>query len=395
MRTTMTGNEACAYGAKLARAEVVAAYPITPQTSIVEKIAHFVSNGEMKSQFIKVESEHSAMAASIAASNTGARAFTATSSHGLALMHELLMWASGARLPIVMGAVNRAMGPPWSVWADHQDTMAERDTGWMQFYCESNQEVLDTILMSYKTVENHDVLIPAMIIEDAFILSHTSEAVDVPEQQMVDQYLPSFDPAFKLDVEDPKAFGSLAMPDDYYEFRYNIGRAMSKSRDVFLKAEKEFEEIFGRSYGGLLDTYRCDDAEVVLIAMGTIASTAREVVDRLREKGKNVGVAKLRVFRPFPTKELRELASKVHTIGILDRSYTFGERGPAGQEVKGALYGVANPPLMKDYILGLGGRDITPEILEMIYDDMYKVTKEGLDREVDWVGLRDGTGRWS
>ena len=226
MRTTMTGNEACAWGALLANVDVVAAYPITPQTSIVEKIADFVSKGEMKSQFIKVESEHSAMAACIAASNTGTRTFTATSSHGLALMHELLMWAAGARLPIVMGNVNRSMGPPWSVWADHQDTMAQRDTGWMKFYCESNQEVLDTILMAYKTVENHDILIPAMIIEDAFILSHTSEAVDIPDQELVNKYLPAFNPAFKLDVDDPKGFGSLAMPDDYMEFRYNIGRAM-------------------------------------------------------------------------------------------------------------------------------------------------------------------------
>ncbi|UCE46129.1 MAG: pyruvate ferredoxin oxidoreductase [Methanobacteriota archaeon] len=394
MRKVMTGNYASAYGAKAARAEVVAAYPITPQTSIVEKLAEFVSSGEMNAKFISVESEHSAMAACVSASIAGARTYTATSSHGLTLMHEVLMWASSARLPIVITNVSRAMAPPWSVWADHMDSVAQRDTGWMQFFCESNQEVLDTIIMAYKVGESKDIMLPSMIIEDAFILSHTSEPVDVPEQPLVDAFLPKYDPEAKLEIGSPKGFGSLVKPDQYMEFRYKAMQAMESSRKRILEVEQEFERAFGRSYGGLLDEYRCEDAETVVVVAGSAAGTVREVVDSLRVKGLPVGMARLRAFRPFPREEVRSLAKKVRGIAVMDRSYTFGAAGAFYTEVCGSLYPLAERPVVKDYIVGLGGRDITPRVIENIFMDIIEASDRGESAEPEWVDVEGLGRRW-
>ncbi len=394
MRMVMTGNYASAYGAKVSRAEVIAAYPITPQTSIVEKLADFVSSGEMKAKYIPVESEHSAMAACVAAATAGARTYTATSSHGLTLMHEVLMWASGARLPVVMTNVSRAMAPPWSVWADHMDSVAQRDTGWLQFFCESNQEVLDTIIMAYKVCENRTVMLPAMVIEDAFILSHTSEPVDVPEQELVDSFLPPFNPELKIEPGKAMGFGSLVRPDQYMEFRYKAMLAMRDAHDRFLRVEKEFKQVFGREYGGLLDLYRCDDAEVVLVAAGSTAATAKDVVDALREKGQMVGLARLRSFRPFPHEEFRALAAKVSGIGVLDRSYTFGAAGAFYTEIKASIYNCPKRPVMKNYIAGLGGRDITPKILEKMFEDIQLTAKRPSVDEVEWVDVAGLPRRW-
>ncbi len=393
MRMVMTGNHASAYGAKISRAEVVAVYPITPQTTIVEKIASFVASGEMKTQYVKVESEHSAMAACISAALTGARTYTATSSQGLLLMHELLIWASGARTPVVMSNVSRANGPPWSVWADHHDTMAQRDTGWMQIYCESNQEVLDSIIMAYKIGEKADIMLPSMIIEDAFILSHTVEPVDVPDMELVDSFLPPFDPRFILDVDEPYGFGSLVMPDLYMEFRYKINKAMEATRDAFKEVEREFEETFHRNHGGPMPFYRCDDADAVLVISGSVASTAKQVVDKLRAEGKKVGMARLRIFRPFPVEEVRKLAGMTNVIGVCDRSYTFGHWGPMASEIRGALYNTPDMPLLKNYIMGLGGKDITPEILEKIFLKTLALKDTGLDTEIEWIGVK-GHGGW-
>jgi len=394
MRTVMTGNYASAYGAKLARVEVVAAYPITPQTSIVEKLAEFVSTGELKSKFIPVESEHSAMAACIAAETAGARTYTATSSQGLTLMHEVLMWASGARLPIVMTNVSRAMAPPWSVWVDHMDSVAQRDTGWLQFFCESNQEVLDTIIMAYKVCESSGVMLPAMIIEDAFILSHTSEPVDVPDQELVDSFLPAYAPELKVEVGKPMGFGSLVKPDQYMEFRYKAMLGMKEARSRFLSVEQEFKHVFGREHGGLLDQYRCDDAEVVLACAGSVASTAKDVVDSMRGRGIKVGLARIRAFRPFPDKEFKALASKVDGIGVLDRSYTFGAAGAMFTEIKATACSGSKRPMMKNYIAGLGGRDITPKIIERVFEDIQLVTKRGEEPEVEWVDVAGLPRRW-
>lgn len=388
MKKVITGNSSAAYGAKISRAEVIAAYPITPQTSVVEKIAEFVSSGEMKAKYIKVESEHSAMAACIAASNTGARTFTATSSHGLLLMHEMLHWASAARLPIVMVNVNRALGPPWSVWADHTDSFAQRDTGWMQFYCMNNQEVLDTVIQCYKLGEQNDILLPSMISLDAFYLSHTVEPVEIPEQELVDEFLPPFDPPYKLDVNNPYGFGSLSMPTDWYmELRYLIAEAHEKALERVEKVNKEFANSFGRSYD-FIDCYKCDDAEVVLLSVGTVASTAREVVDKLRNEGEKVGFARLRIFRPFPVNALRELGRRVKFLGVMDRCFTFGYEGPLFTEIKGALYKLGKKPLIKNYIIGIGGRDITMVHVEKLYRDAYTVIEKGLGLEVEWIDLK-------
>jgi len=390
VKKVITGNAASANGARLSRPKVIAAYPITPQTSIIEKLAMMVSNGELDAKFIKVESEHSAMAACIAAENTGVRTYTASSSHGLALMHELLMWAVGARLPIVMTDVNRAMGPPWSIWADQQDSIAQRDTGWMQFYVASNQEALDTIIQAYKVAET--VNLPAMSIEDAFILSHTMEAVEIPDQESVDLFLPPYEPKFRLKPGEPMGFGSLVMPEGYMEFRYKISEAMDKARDVIRKVGKEFGETFGREYG-LVEEYRTEDAEVVLVIAGTVASTAMEVVDMMREEGKKAGVLRIRSFRPFPYEEVRRVAEQASFIGVFDRSYTGGFGGAIGSEVKAALYNSSDRPPVKNYIAGLGGRDITPDILRKIFEDMFASVKGDM-KEVEWVGLKDGSGRW-
>ena len=394
MRKVMTGNYASAWGAKLAKAEVVAAYPITPQTSIVEKLADFVSTGEMKAHFIPVESEHSAMAACIAAEAAGDRTYTATSSHGLTLMHEVLMWASGARLPIVMTNVSRAMAPPWSVWVDHMDSVAQRDTGWMEFFCQSNQEVLDTIIMAYKVAESKGIMLPAMVIEDAFILSHTSEPVDIPDQAIVDDFLPSYSPELKLEVGKPMGFGSLVRPDQYMEFRYKAMLGMKDAHDRFLRVEQEFKQVFGRDHGGLLERYRCEDAEVVLVAAGSVAATAKDVVDGLRAKGFPVGLARIRSFRPFPHEEFKALGSKVAGLGVLDRSYTFGAAGAMYTEVKASVFSGQKKPVMKNYIAGLGGRDITPKILEKIYEDLMLVTKRPEENEVEWVDVAGLPKRW-
>lgn len=394
MRMVMTGNYASAYGAKLARAEVIAAYPITPQTSIVEKLAEFVASGDLKAKFIPVEGEHSAMAACIAAQTAGARTYTATSSQGLTLMHEVLMWASGARLPIVMTNVSRAMAPPWSVWVDHMDTVAQRDTGWLQFFCKSNQEVLDTIIMAYKICESSGVMLPAMIVEDAFILSHTSEPVDVPDQALVDSFLPAYSPELKIEVGKPLGFGSLVKPDQYMEFRYKAMLGMKEAHDRILRVEQEFKHIFGREYGGLLDLYNCSDADVVLVAAGSVAATAMDVVDAMRAKGIRVGLARIRAFRPFPHEEFRALAGKTDGIAVLDRSFTFGAAGAMFTEVKASIYSCQKRPVIKNYIAGLGGRDITPKILEKIFEDMLVVSKRGAEDEVEWVDVAGLPRRW-
>ncbi|MBI5000319.1 MAG: pyruvate ferredoxin oxidoreductase [Euryarchaeota archaeon] len=388
MRKVITGNSASAYGAKVSRAEVIAAYPITPQTSIVEKIADFVANKEMDAKFIKVESEHSAMAACISASMAGARTYTATSSHGLLLMHEMLIWASGSRAPVVMSNVNRANGPPWSVWADQHDTMAQRDTGWMQFYCESNQEVLDTIIQAYRVGEQRDIMTPSIIIEDAFVLSHTAEPVDIPDIGVVDKFLPPFDPPSKVIPGEPYGYGSLVMPDLYMDFRYKIAESMDLARDRLRQVDRDFQKHFGRSYGGLVEFYECEGADAVILTAGTAASTAKDVVDKMRREGKKVGVARMRVFRPFPYEEVRKLAKMAGAIGVLDRSYCFGYAGPIACEVMGALYNISDRPPIRSYIAGLGGRDITPEVLERLFDEILAFKGKGSGEEVKWVDLK-------
>lgn len=381
MKKVIMGNHAAAYGAQLARAEVVAAYPITPQTQTVEKIAEMVASGEMKAEYIKVESEHSAMAACIGASSAGARAFTATSSQGLALMHELLHWAAGARLPIVMTNVNRAMAPGWNIWSDQNDSLAQRDTGWMQIYCESNQEVLDTIIQSFKISER--VLLPTMVCLDGFALSHTYEIVDIPCQEAVDAFLPKYEPEYKLDTKKPGTFGAMIFPEWYYEMRYKMQEAMEEAKSAIAEVNSEFHQHFGRKYG-LIEEYRCDGAETIMIASGTIASTAKDAIDSLRDAGENVGLVRVRVFRPFPLEEIRSIAENAGKVGVIDRNISFGYEGIFFSETKAALYSMENPPKMCGFIAGLGGRDVTPEDIE----EMARLTASGMADEVTWFKLK-------
>jgi len=386
-QVVISGNSAQAYAAKLARVQVVPAYPITPQTTIIEKIADFVASGEMKAQYVKVESEHSAMAAGISAAALGARVYTASSSQGLLLMHELLHWASGARTPIVMGVANRAVAPPLSIWTDHTDTISQRDTGWIQLYAESGQEVVDTVLVAFRVAEHPEILLPAMVAEDGFYLTHTVEPVDVPTQEQADRFLPPRKTSGLLTPGVAGRYGSYIGPDLHMEFRAKVAEAMARVPRIFAMAEEEYRRITKRDHGGPMPLYRCDDADAVLVTMGTATTTARSVVDAMRDKGEKVGLAKLRMFRPFPADQVRELASIVDRIGILDRSFTFGATGAAHTEIAATLYGSPHRPMLRDFIAGLGGRDITPQTVTHMFESLLN----GRGPEIEWVGLKRRT----
>jgi pyruvate/2-oxoacid:ferredoxin oxidoreductase alpha subunit len=348
----------------MVRPQVISAYPITPQTSLIEELADMVARGELDAQFIKVESEHSAMAACIGAAFAGARVFTASSSHGLALMHEMLHWAAGARLPIVMVNCNRALGPGWNLWADHTDSLSQRDTGWMQIYCASAQEVFDTVVQAYEVSQR--VLLPSMVLLDAFFLSHTYEDLDIPEQSVVDKFLSPFELPHRLDVARPALLSPVTDEAHAMEFRRKMTVAQQRALAEWKEADQRWTALTGRSYG-LIEEYRTEDAKVVLVASSTIASTARVATDTLRSRGIPAGVVRLRVFRPFPATEVRGALAGKEQVVVLDRDCSFGHHGIYHQEVKSALYGEAHAPQVRGIIAGLGGRDVTPEdISEML-----------------------------
>jgi pyruvate/2-oxoacid:ferredoxin oxidoreductase alpha subunit len=369
-REALSGNAAQAVGVRLARAQVISAYPITPQTTIVEKLADFVARGELNARFVEVESEHSALQVVVSAAALGARTYTATSSQGLLLMHELVHWAAGMRAPIVMGVVNRAVAPPWNIGADHTDTISQRDTGWIQFYPESNQEVLDTVLQAYRLAELPDVRLPVMVNEDAFYLSHTVEPVDIPAPELVDRFLPPREPHAILQPGVAARLGSFTGPDHYVEFRHELARATEQVLRRLPEVEEAYLRLTGRSHGGALPTYRTEGADAVLVTMGTITTTARTVVDELRAAGQKVGLAKLRMFRPFPEEELRRLAAAVDRIGVVDRSYTFGPAGAAATEVRAAVYPSPSHPLIASFLAGVGGRDVTPGHVRRMFGEL-------------------------
>jgi 2-oxoisovalerate ferredoxin oxidoreductase alpha subunit len=384
-----TGNHVAAYACKAARVDVIAAYPITPQTSIVERIAELVETGKMDAKYIRVESEHSAMAACIGAAVGGARAFTATAAHGLALMHEMLHWASAARTPIVMPVVNRAMGPSWNIWADFSDSLSQRDTGWIQFYCASNQEVFDTIIQAYKLCEDKQVLLPAMVCLEAFILSHTFMPVEIPDQKEIDDFLPPYDPPWLLDVDNPVSHGNIVYPEWYMEFRHFMYQAMETAKKRIPEIDKEYARRFGFQHGGFMERYKCEDADLILLAMGTMGSEAKKTVDRLRGEGLKVGSARVRVFRPFPKAEIRGLAEDAEMFTVIDRQVSYGMEGPLFTEVKASLYGQEEAPLVRNFIAGLGGRDVTYLDIEKMARRSLKSLEAGrVDDEVEWFGLR-------
>ncbi len=376
-REVLSGNSAQAYAVRLARAQVVAAYPITPQTTIVERLADFVADGSLPAQYVKVESEHSAIQCCVSASAVGARTYTATSSQGLLLMHELLHWAAGLRTPVVMGVVNRAVAPPWSIGSDHTDTMSQRDTGWVQFYPESNQEVLDTVLTAYRLAEDPAIRLPVMVTEDAFYLSHTVEPVDVPSAETVDAFLPARIARAVLEPGRAMRLGSFTGPVEYVQFRRATAEAMDRVPEVLATVEREYAERTGRDHGGALPGYRTDDADTVLITAGTATTTARGVVDELRASGQKVGLAKVRVFRPFPARAVRALARTATSIGVLDRMAPFGALGPIATEVRSALYGCDPAPSVGAFLAGIGGRDVTPGRVRQIFARLERPPDEG------------------
>lgn len=383
MKTVIEGSHAVSYGVMVSRVQVISAYPITPQTHIVEKLSELCASGGLKAKFLMVESEHSAMASCIGASTAGVRTFTATASQGLALMHELLHWASGGRLPIVMANVNRALGPPWNIWSDQTDSLSQRDTGWLQFYCESSQEVVDTIIQAYKISEK--ISLPSMVVLDAFYLSHTFETVDLPDIERVDRFLPPYEARYKLDPKDPRSFGSLTPPDLFTEIKYQMQQAMEEAKSVILQVGEEYLKIFGRHYG-LIEAYRCNDAELVLVTSATVSSTSREVIDQYREKGKAVGMLKIRTFRPFPSEEIIEVLKRIPKVAVIDRNISYGMGGIFAEELRSILCNEEVRPKVFSFIAGLGGRDITQETISNVID--YTLEQDRPREDIIWPDLR-------
>jgi len=386
MKRVLEGSYAVSHAVELARVGVISAYPITPQTHIVERLAEYVASGRMNAKFLRVESELSAMAAVIGSASCGVRSFTATSSHGLALMHELLHWTSGARLPIVMAEVNRALGPGWNIWADQTDSLSQRDTGWIQLYCEDVQEVFDTMLVAYKLAET--VSLPVMVVMDAFFLSHTCEPVDLPSQSDVDGFLPPWRPVEILDTTDPKSFHSLSPPDYYMEFRYKIQRAMEDALAAYVEIDAEYGHRFGRSYG-ICEVVLAEEgsrSSIALVTTGSVTGTARAALAELACHGKKVDLVKLKLFRPFPQKEIRKVLAPYSRVAVVDRNLSFGSGGIFAQEIRSALGGLERPPIVYPFVAGLGGREITPETIASVVD---RTQREVCPADILWVDLRE------
>ncbi len=366
MLTVATGNKAVAAAVRQAAPAVIAAYPITPQTEIVEQIAEYVTSGQLNSQYIPVESEHSAMAACIGASITGVRTFTATSSHGLLYMHEMVNWAAGARLPVVMANVNRALGPGWNIWAEHTDSLQERDTGWLQVYVGTVQEAYDATLMAFRIAEHNDVLLPVMVNLDGFLLSHIIQSLETVE---LSDFLPAMCLPHAIDTDNPRGYGTLTGPDEYFKFRWDMERSMRDSVSVIAETQKEFAARFHRSYG-FSEDYRCDDAEVIVISMGTLGKEAEVAVDTLRDEGVRAGSMRIRWFRPFPKLDL-----KGRDVVVIDRDYSFGYGGILADAIRSKC-GV-DP---YSVIAGLGGQEVT-------FDDIAGFVRDRKPGREYWFGV--------
>lgn len=378
----LSGDEAFAEGVRLAKPQVISAYPITPQTIVVERLSEMVEDGSLKSEFIHVESEHSAMSCAIGASAVGARAFTATSSQGLLYMAECLPYAAGGRFPIVMMNANRSTALPWNIYGDQRDSISQLDSGWIQAYAENAQEGLDLALMSYYISEHKDVSTPFMVNLDGFILTHTYETVDVPTQEQADAFLPAYETENKLDIDAPKNLAFSAGPEHNYIFKYKEHQALLRAKSVIAEAEKKFTAIFGRQYGGLLETYLTDDADYILITLGSIAGLCREIADSLRSEGKKVGVVRLRYIRPFPTEELAAAVKNAKAVGVLEKDISFGNEGTIFTNVNSSLFrsGIHIPSY--NFIGGLGGKNISHENIAEIFDRIENGTEP-----VNFVGI--------
>ncbi|MCS7095844.1 MAG: pyruvate ferredoxin oxidoreductase [Candidatus Bathyarchaeota archaeon] len=399
----LNGNEAVAYAVKQSDVDVVAAYPITPQTIIVERFSEYVANGEVETAFVCTESEHSAMTACLTAALTGARTFTATASAGLALMHEMLFVTAGCRAPVVMAVANRALSAPLNIHGDQSDAMAQRDSGWIQLYVENAQEVYDTVIQAFKIAENPNVLLPAMVCFDGFIVSHSLENVNVLPDDAVKAFLgmrqfptvlthDGVKAPFRLDPEHPMTLGPAAFPNYYFEIKRQQVEALKNALSVIRQVHDEYAELSGRSYGnGLIEAYRLEDAEVATVCLGSTAGTTKIVVDELREEGVKAGLLRIRTFRPLPVDDIRRALQDVKAVAVLDKCISFGGfGGPVFHEVRHVLYDLDKRPVLVNYIYGLGGRDVPPWQIRQVYEDLKGILKEEKVKEpVNYLGLRE------
>lgn len=399
----MSGNEAVAYAVKQADVDVVAAYPITPQTIIVERFSEYVANGEVETAFICTESEHSALTACLTASLTGARTFTASASAGLALMHEMLFVTSGCRAPVVMAITNRALSAPLNIHGDHSDSMAQRDSGWIQLYVENVQEAYDTVIQAFRIAEDLRVLLPAMVCLDGFVLSHSAENLNVLPDEVVREFVGVRQfplvlthegkmAPLKLDPDYPMTLGPIAFPNYYFEAKRQQEEAMKNALDVIRIVHDEYARLSGRSYGnGLVEPYRLEDAEIAVVCLGSTAGTVKTVVDELREEGVKAGLLRIRAFRPLPVSDIRENLRKVKVVAVMDRCMSFGGfGGPVFHEVRHVLYDLDERPVVVNYIYGLGGRDTGPTLIRRVYDDMQAILEEKrVEQPVRYLGLRE------
>lgn len=386
----LSGDEAAAYAAKQSKVDVVAAYPITPQTIIVERFSEYVANGEVETEFICVESEHSAMSACIGASLTGARVFTATCSQGLALMHEMLYIASGLRLPIVMAVANRALSAPINIHCDHSDMMGSRDCGWIQVFCENVQEVYDWTIQAFKLSEDLDVLLPTAVNFDGFTITHAMEDVNVLEDSDVEKFLPERKVKYKLDFNEPITVGALTLPDYYFEVKRQQEEAMKKAYEKYINVTKDYEAFSGRAYN-YIHEFMLEDAEAAIICLGSTTGLVRKVARKLRSEGKKVGVLKPWLFRPFPSKEVLKALENVKSLAVLDRTLSFGAPfGPLCSDVMATLFSEEKIIPILNVIYGLGGREITPKEIEEIFNLALKAVKTGkVEEKVKFVGVRE------
>lgn len=378
----LSGDEAFAEGVRLARPEVISAYPITPQTIVVERLSEMVEDKSLDSEFIHVESEHSALSCAMGASAAGVRAFTATSSQGLLYMAECLYYASGGRFPIVMMNANRSTALPWNIYGDQRDSLSQLDSGWIQAYAENAQEALDLALMSFYIAENKTVSTPFMVNLDGFILTHTYEEVDIPTQEQADSFLPKYETDNKLDLDSPKNMAFSAGPEHNYIFKYKEHIGMKNAVSVIGEAEEKFAEIFGRKYSGVTDTYKTDDAEYIIITLGSIAGLCRETADKLRANGIKAGVLRIRYMRPFPAKEIADAVRNAKAAAVLEKDISFGNEGAVFTNVNSALHSEnVNVPTY-NFIGGLGGRNISASDIEQIYSEIINGTNK-----VNFIGI--------
>ncbi len=387
----LTGDQAAAEAMRQINPDVVAAYPITPQTEIVMNYSQFAADGLVDTEMIPVESEHSAMSACVGAAAAGARTMTATSANGLALMWEIVYIAASTRLPIVMPVVNRALSGPINIHCDHSDTMGARDSGWLQMYCEDAQEVYESLFMAVRLAEHPDVLLPVMVCQDGFITSHAVEGVRLMEDKVVKDFVGEHKAHFPLlDVDKPVTYGPLDLQDYYFEHKRQQAEAMKNAKKVIVELAAEYEKITGKNYG-FIEQYKLDDAEVAVVALNSTCGTARAVVDSLRGRGVKAGLLKLRFFRPFPAEEIAAALAKVKAVAVLDRSESFADHGgPVFNEVRSALCDLDTRPTVCNYIYGLGGRDINTTHIESVFNDLGRNAREGkAERLINYLGVRD------